>query len=130
MKKLKLFAMMLCIAAMGLAIACSKDDDKNNDDYSVTPTSLVGTKWSASATMEDGNQYYISLSFTSSTQVLMTQRLGTETETGNGTYVYHAPQGTMYYTWDYDSYEVNFSVDGPVMKVAFPGNPNAVLTRE
>ena len=38
MKKLKLFAMMLCIAAMGLATACTKENNsqQNSDDSEVT----------------------------------------------------------------------------------------------
>ena len=129
MKTIKFFTLMLCIAAMGLATACSKDDNKNNDDYSVTPTSLVGTKWSATGT-DNGVQVYVSLSFSSSSQVVLTERYGAEEEAVNATYVYHSPQGTIYYTWDSDSYEVNFTVDGPVMRIGLPGNPNAVLTRE
>lgn len=31
MKKIKVLAMMLCIAAIGLAASCSKDDDENNN---------------------------------------------------------------------------------------------------
>ena len=133
MKTIKIFALMLCIAAAGLATGCSKDNDSNNgnggSDYSVTPTSLVGTKWSATGT-DNGVQVYVSLSFSSSSQVVLTERYGAEEEAVNATYVYHSPQGTIYYTWDSDSYEVNFTVDGPVMRIGLPGNPNAVLTRE
>lgn len=49
---------------------------------------------------------------------------------GTGTYVYHAPQGSFYYTIDNHSHEVSFTVDGPVMRVALPGNPNAVFIRQ
>lgn len=45
MKKLKVLAMMLCIAAMGLATSCSKDNSKE-DSTSSSPT-IVG-KWECS----------------------------------------------------------------------------------
>lgn len=125
--------MMFLMAVPLLFAACSKDGNNAGnagDDYSVTPTSLVGTTWSASATEGDVD-VYASLSFTTSTQVVYVERYGSDEVSGTGTYVYHAPQGTFYYTYyDGDSYEVPFTVDGPVMRVALPGNPNAVFIRQ
>ncbi|MBQ6742660.1 MAG: hypothetical protein IJT61_04725 [Bacteroidales bacterium] len=124
--------MMFLMAVPLLFAACSKDSNNGGnagDDYSVTPTSLVGTTWSASAT-EGDVEVYASLSFTTSTQVVYVERYGSDEVSGTGTYVYHAPQGTFYYTYDGDSYEVPFTVDGPVMRVALPGNPNAVFIRQ
>lgn len=124
---------MFLMAVPLLFAACSKDGNNAGnagDDYSVTPTSLVGTTWSISAT-EGDVEVYASLSFTTSTQVVYFERYGSDEVSGTGTYVYHAPQGTFYYTYyDGDSYEVPFTVDGPVMRVALPGNPNAVFIRQ
>lgn len=133
MKKLRKQFMMFLMAVPLLFAACSKDSNNGGNaghDYSVTPTSLVGTTWSASAT-EGDVEVYASLSFTTSTQVVYVERYGSDEVSGTGTYVYHAPQGTYYYTYyDGDSYEVPFTVDGPVMRVALPGNPNAVFIRQ
>lgn len=124
--------MMFLMAVPLLFAACSKDGNNGGnagDDYSVTPTSLVGTTWSVSDT-EGDVEVYASLSFTTSTQVVYVERYGSDEVSGTGTYVYHAPQGTFYYYYDGDSYEVPFTVDGPVMRVALPGNPNAVFIRQ
>lgn len=123
---------MFLMAVPLLFAACSKDGNNGGnagDDYSVTHTSLVGTTWSVSAT-EGAVEVYASLSFTTSTQVVYVERYGSDEVSGTSTYVYHAPQGTFYYTYDGDSYEVPFTVDGPVMRVALPGNPNAVFIRQ
>lgn len=133
MKKLRKHFVMFLMAVPLLFAACSKDGNNGGnagDDYSVTPTSLVGTTWSISAT-EGDVEVYASLSFTTSTQVVIVERYGSEEVSVTGTYVYHAPQGTIFYTWESDSsYEVPFTVDGPVMRVALPGNPNAVFIRQ
>lgn len=133
MNTLRNHFMMFLVAVPLLFAACSKDGNNAGnagDDYSVTPTSLVGTTWSISAT-EGDVEVYASLSFTTSTQVVYVERYGSDEVSGTGTYVYHAPQGTFYYTYyDGDSYEVPFTVDGPVMRVALPGNPNAVFVRQ
>lgn len=124
--------MMFFVAVPLLFAACSKDGNNAGnagDDYSITPTSLVGTTWSASATADDV-EVYISVSFLTSTQAKLTQILGGEEETRSGTYVYHAPRGTVFYTWDSHSYEVPFTIDGPVMRADLPGNHNAVLIRQ
>ena len=119
---------MFLMAVPLLFAACSKDGNNGGnagDDYSVTPTSLVGTTWSVSDT-EGDVEVYASLSFTTSTQVVYVERYGSDERSGTATYVYHAPQGSFYN----HSYEVPFTVDGPVMRVALPGNPNAVFIRQ
>jgi hypothetical protein len=132
MNTLRKHFMMFLVAVPLLFAACSKDGNNAGnagDDYSVTPTSLVGTTWSISAT-EGDVEVYASLSFTTSTQVVYVERYGSDEVSGTGTYVYHAPQDSFYYTIDNHSHEVSFTVDGPVMRVALPGNPNAVFIRQ
>lgn len=130
MKRISLFAAVACLSM--IFAACSKDNNNAGnagDDYSITPTSLVGTIWSASGT-EGDVEIFVSISFPTSTQAKLTQIWGGARGLRTGTYVYHAPEGTIFYTWDSDSYEVPFTIDGPVMRIALPGNPNAVLVRQ
>ena len=124
MKTIKYFTLMLCIAAMGLATACSKDDDSNNNSGS-----LVGTTWQA------GNRYtdegWATLQFTSATAVTYTEGLREESITVNGTYTYNAPNGTLLFTTPGgDTMHGTFTVNGNTMHVVTGDGINMTFTRQ
>lgn len=120
MKTIKFFTLMLCITAMGLATACSKDDEKNTD-------SLVGTTWKNSESTGE----WATLQFTSATAVTYTEGLRDEFVSFNGTYTYNAPNGTLLFTTSSeDTMHGTFTVNGNTMHVVTGDGFNMTFTRQ
>lgn len=125
MKTIKTFTLMLCIAAMGLATACSKDDDSNNNSGS-----LVGTTWKTSVA---SNGDWAALQFTSATAVTFTGGRGEESDWSlNGTYTYSAPNGTMLFAADEDQeqFHYTFTINGNTLLLDVGDGTSMTFTRQ
>lgn len=123
MKQLKVLAMMLCIVAMGLATACSKDDDNNSSG------SLVGTTW---RNFVASNGEWAALQFTSATAVTFTGGRGEESGWSlNGTYTYSAPNGTMLFAdEDQEQFHYTFTINGNTLLLDVGDGTSMTFTRQ